>query len=145
MLPRFQHILVPVDLTPKNRAALDIAFELAVENKARVSLLHVTETIDPHGQEPDEETRVFYEKLQARVMTEIEALAQRFSDARVDVETKVRLGKPLHDIVLFAQTHGVDLIIMSSHPVDVEDLLQSWGTLSYKVSVACSCPILLVK
>ena len=55
MIPRFKHILVPVYLTPKNRAALEIAFELAVENKARVSLLHVTEKIELPGEEPDDE------------------------------------------------------------------------------------------
>ena len=29
MLPRFQHIIVPLDFTSKNQAALDIAFELS--------------------------------------------------------------------------------------------------------------------
>jgi len=29
MIPRFNHILVPVDLNPKNKSALEIAFELA--------------------------------------------------------------------------------------------------------------------
>lgn len=145
MLPRFQHILIPVDLTPKNLSALDIAFELAADNKARVSLLHVTQTIDPIDQKPDDETSAFYDKIRQRVMTELESLSQRFSDAKLDVETKFQLGKPLHAIVQFAETHNVDLIIMSSHPVDKNDVIQSWGTLSYKVSVACTCPILLVK
>ncbi len=145
MLPRFQHILVPIDLTPKNRSALDIAFELATENKARVSLLHVTETIDTADQHPDDETLAFYDRVQQRVRNDLESLSQRFADAGVTVEVKVPLGKPLKEIVSFAATHEVDLIVMSSHPVDKEDLLQSWGTLSYKVSVACQCPILLVK
>ena len=30
MLPRFQHILVPVDFTEKNLTALDLVFDLAV-------------------------------------------------------------------------------------------------------------------
>ena len=29
MLPRFQHILVPVDFTEKNLTALDLVFDLA--------------------------------------------------------------------------------------------------------------------
>jgi nucleotide-binding universal stress UspA family protein len=145
MLPRFQHILVPVDLTPKNRAALDIAFELAAENKARVSLLHVTQTIDPSGQVPDDDTRQFYDRIQQRVLTELESLSQRFSAANLSVEIKIHLGQPLRDIVVFSESHNVDLIIMSSHPVDKDDFVRSWGTLSYKVSVACQCPILLVK
>ena len=145
MLPRFQHILVPVDLTPKNRAALDIAFELAAENKARVSLLHVTQTIDPGGQVPDDDTQQFYDRVRRRVLTELESLSQRFSEANLSVEIKFHLGQPLRDIVRFSESHNVDLIIMSSHPVDKDDFVRSWGTLSYKVSVACQCPILLVK
>ncbi|MFY9255922.1 MAG: universal stress protein [Fuerstiella sp.] len=145
MIPRFKHILVPVDLTPKNRAALEIAFELAVENKARVSLLHVTEKIELPGEEPDDESRVFYEKIRLRFMTELETMSQRFAEARVEVETKVHLGKPLQEIVEFSTTHKVDLIIMSSHAIQPNDGVQSWGTLSYKVSIACPCPILLVK
>ena len=145
MNPRFKHILIPVDLTPRNKPALEIAFEMAVENKARVSLLHVTEKIELAGEQPDTETAAFYERLRVRYMTELKAMSQRFSQVGLKVETKVLLGKPLHDIVDFSRTHNVDLIIMSSHPIEPHDPLRSWGTLSYKVSVACSCPILLVK
>ena len=145
MIPRFKHLLVPVDLTPRNKQALEIAFEMAVENKARVSLLHVTEKIELADEQPDVETAAFYERLRIRYMTELESMSQRFSDVGIDVETKVLLGKPLQDIVEFSRTHDVDLIIMSSHPIEPDNPLRSWGTLSYKVSVACSCPILLVK
>ena len=145
MLPRFQHILAPVDLTSRSLSALDIAFELAAENKARVSLLHVTQKIDAGDHEPDDEMEGFYDRINNRVMTELESLSQRFSSAGIDVEAKVHVGHPLRDIVHFSETHNVDLIIMSSHPIDKDDLLHSWGTLSYKVSVACQCPILLVK
>jgi hypothetical protein len=34
---------------------------------------------------------------------------------------------------------------MTSHTVDSERLSETWATLSYKVSVICRCPILLVK
>ena len=50
MVPRFHHILVPLDLTSKNDAALNIAFEVAVQNKAAVSLLHVVQKIEKRGQ-----------------------------------------------------------------------------------------------
>lgn len=145
MIPRFKHVLVPLDLAPRNKAALEIAFEVALENKAKVSLLHVTERIEFPGEEPDKEMLAFYENIRQRYMAELESISQRFSDAGVDVETKVHLGKPLKKIVDFSMTHDVDLIIMSSHPIQSDDPLRSWGTLSYKVSIACECPILLVK
>ena len=74
MIPRFKHILIPVDLTPKNMSAL----EIAVENRDRVSLLHVTEKIELADEQPDAETAAFYEKLRLRFMTELEAMSQRF-------------------------------------------------------------------
>lgn len=145
MLPRFNHILVPVDISPRNQTALDIAFELAVENKARVSLLHVIQTIDHVSESPDEETKRFYERLHERIESDLDGLLQRFRDAGVEIEGKVRVGDRLKDIVAFAEQHSVDLIIMSSHRVDPTNPVTSWGTLSYKVSVLCDCPILLVK
>lgn len=145
MLPRFHHILVPVDISPQNKTSLDIAFELAVENKAGVTLLHVIQTIDPVGTEPDAEAQLFYERLSSRVAADLEGLVQRFRDAGVDVQGKVRIGDRLNEIVLFAAEHNVDLIVMSSHRVDPKNPVASWGTLSYKVSVVCECPILLVK
>ena len=145
MLPRFHHILVPVDAVPKNSAAVDIAFELAVENKASVSLLHVIQAISTNGEPADQETQQFYNQIEQRVSTDMERIAQRFKDARIDIEHKVRVGDRLRDIVEFSNTHKVDLIVMSSHRVDPTNLQETWGTLSYQVSVVCECPILLVK
>ena len=42
----FRNILVPVDFTLKNEPALDTALELARGKDARVTLLHVIETIE---------------------------------------------------------------------------------------------------
>ncbi len=145
MLPRFHHILIPIDSTVKNSAALDIAFELAVQNKATTSLLHVVQAIDSGGDSPDEETTEFYEHIRERAASELERMSQRFLDADVPCEVKVRIGDRLQEIVEFAGHHAVDLIVMSSHRIDPNHLAETWGTLSYKVSVICECPILLVK
>jgi universal stress protein A len=145
MLPRFHHILVPLDLTAKNNAAVEIAFELAVQNKASISLLHVVQVIDSDVGPPDEETTEFYDRVRQRTESELEHLSQRFLEADLPCEVKVRIGDRLQDIVDFANQHRVDLIVMSSHRIDPSRLAETWGTLSYKVSVICDCPILLVK
>ncbi|MEZ6132465.1 MAG: universal stress protein [Planctomycetaceae bacterium] len=145
MLPRFHHILIPVDAVPKDNAAIDIAFELAVENKARVSLLHVIQTISTGEDSPDHETQQFYDRVQQRLEVDMERLSQRFADAKLAVDARIRVGDRLEEIVGFAEPHGVDLIVMSSHRIDPNRLAETWGTLSYKVSVLCECPILLVK
>jgi nucleotide-binding universal stress UspA family protein len=145
MVPRFHHILVPLDLTSKNDAALNIAFELAVQNKAAVSLLHVVQKIETGGELPDDETSEFYNQLRQRAASELERFSQRFLDAETACEVKIRLGDRLKEITDFADQHRVDLIVMTSHTVDSERLSETWATLSYKVSVICRCPILLVK
>lgn len=141
MLPRFHHLLVPLDFTEKNAAALEIAFEIAAHNQARVTLLHVVEEIA----EEDEEMRNFVERLRVRATTELERISQRFADAKLEVEAKVRVGHRLQEIIRDATERHADLIVMSSHRVDPGDPFKSWNTLSYQVSVACQSPILLVK
>lgn len=141
MLPRFQHLLVPVDFTEKTRTALDIAFEIAVQNKARVTLLHVVEAIE--GDDP--ELRTFIDRLKQRAESDLAVRVQRFIDAGVTADCKVRYGRRLQEIVQDVRDRKIDLIVMSSHPIDSADPLRSWGTISYQVSVLCDCPILLVK
>ncbi|MGE5192000.1 MAG: universal stress protein [Deltaproteobacteria bacterium] len=142
MLPRFKHILVPVDFTEKNLPALDIVFELAVANHARVTLLHVIETMEI---EADPELEQFYARLQARADSELERMAQRFIAANVAVDRKIRFGKRLNEIVRDSVERQADLIVMSSHKPDLQKPTQTWATLSYQVSVLCPCPVLLVK
>lgn len=142
MLPRFQHILVPVDFTEKNLSALDISFELAVANRARVTLLHVIETVQI---ETDAELEQFYARLEARADSELERMSQRFVAAGLMVDRKIRFGQRLHEIVSDSVDRKADLIVMSSHKPDLKKPLQTWATLSYGVSVLCQCPVLLVK
>ena len=142
MLPRFQHILVPVDFTEKNMPALDVAFELAVANRARVTLLHVIETMDV---ESDAELEQFYKCLQTRADSELERIAQRFVGGNIAVDRKIRFGKRLNEIVRDSVDRKADLIVMSSHRPDLQKPAQTWATLSYQVSVLCPCPVLLVK
>jgi universal stress protein A len=142
MIPRFRHLLIPLDFTEKNLTALNIAFDLAAMNHALVTLLHVVEEI--HG-EQDTEVQQFYDRLRNRAEAELETLSQRFDEAGIIVERKVRVGKRLKEIVAVSIEHNIDLIVMSSHKPDLANLTETWNTLSYQVSVLCLCPVLLVK
>ncbi|MFG0332577.1 MAG: universal stress protein [Maioricimonas sp. JB049] len=143
MLPRFRHILIPVDFTEKNRAALEIAFEMSAHNRARVTLLHVIETLD--AIEDDDDVQDLYDRLADRASSELESLVQRFSDSGQEAEYKVRYGKRVLEIVNYAADRDVDLVVMSSHPIDRQHPVQSIATVSYQVSLLCECPVLLVK
>lgn len=142
MLPRFQHILIPLDFTEKNRAALDIAFEMAVANQAHVTLLHVIELIDLPG---DDDVREFTERLRKRADRELELKAQRFADAKLAVDWKIRFGNRVQEISSYESDTDFDLIVLSSHRIDAEHPARSLATLSYQVAVLSTCPVLLVK
>ncbi len=145
MLPRFKNVLVPVDFAEKNWAALDVAFEVAVNNKAAVTLLHVIETIDEGELDADPDVTEFYRRLKQRAARELETMGQRFIESGVEVHEKIRFGKRAPEIVKFAEDHSTDLIVMSSHPLNEANPSATVVTLSYQVSLLCSCPILLVK
>ncbi len=140
--PIFQHILIPLDFTAKNRAAAEMALQLAVQNHARVTLLHVVEAID---YAEDEETARFYDSLTREAVRRLSEFAEPFLEAGVPVREEVILDKRGPGIVAFAAENDVDLIVLSSHRVDWKEAPKSWATLSYQVAVLCPCPVLLVK
>ena len=142
MLSRFRHVLIPLDFSEKNQAALDVAFEIAVTNEARVTLLHVVETIDLPD---DPEVEQFVDHLKERADRELEFRAQRFLDANLPTEWKIRLGNRAREIVAYESEHDIDLIVLSSHPINPDDPRGSLATLSYQVALLARCPVLLVK
>ncbi len=145
MLPRFRHLLVPLDFTPRNQPALEVAFEIAAREPAAVTLLHVIETIHGGAESPDPELQSFYERLEQRADSELDARARRFAEAGIRVTQRIRYGHRAVEIVRFAAEHAVDLIIMTSHALDREHTAASLATISYQVSVLCHCPIMLLK
>lgn len=142
MLTQFRHILIPLDFTPKNQAALAIALELANQNDASVTFVHVIEMIE---KVEDPELTAFYTRLASRAEAELAARAQEFQRAGISVDRKILYGKRLAEIVREAHDRKADLIVVSSHKVDPASPAQSLGTLSYQISILCDCPVLLVK
>ncbi len=138
----FSHILVPVDFTEKNNAALRTAKKLAHQNQARVTLLHVIETIE---YVVDEEVADFYDKLKATSKTKLQFLADLFTAENMHVQYKIVVGKRARGIVSFAMQNNVDLVVLSSHKVELSEVPKGLGTLSHHVSLLCQCPVLLVR
>ena len=138
----FKHLLVPLDFTRKNNAALRVALNLARQNSARVTLLHVIETID---YAVDEEIAEFYETLKTRAEANLADCAERFKEAKVPVTQKIVMGKTARGIVSYALRRGIDLVVLSSHKVKLNQAPKGWATLSYQVSLLCQCPVMLVK
>jgi nucleotide-binding universal stress UspA family protein len=138
----YRKILVPVDLTDRHTKALDSAGHLARQAGGEVTVLHVIEPI--HGASRDEEAE-FYDRLERTAQAHLERQAEHLAAQQVPAQTAVVYGPRGTGVVRFAHEQQFDLIVLMSHPIDVTQPGQGWGTLSYFIGVAARCPVLLVK
>lgn len=138
----FKNILVPTDFLDDNQHALEIAVRLCSMDDGKISLLHVIEVIQNTTFEEFED---FYSSLEKRSFKGLNDIIHRLDISQAEVEPQVVYGNRTQEIVRYAEENNVDLIIMKSHKVDLEEPIQGWGTISYKVSILARCPVLLVK
>lgn len=138
----FERILVPTDLTERSFKALEVALKIARHDEATVTLLHVVEMIMDTD---TEDFRDFYEKLGRRANRLMDEAVTRFKKSPLPIDKQVMFGQRVKDIVSFAHSRDIDLIILMSHKIDSADSSRGWGTISYKVSILSHCPVMLVK
>jgi nucleotide-binding universal stress UspA family protein len=138
----FHRIMVPVDLTNRNIPALEIAMKIALQNRASVTLLHVVETLEASS---FDEFNKFYQKLEKLARDKLDRLAEEFVEKGVVVHQEVIYGKRAEQIVKHGMEHQIDLIVLTSHKIDLNNPTQGWGSISYKVGILSQCPVLLVK
>jgi nucleotide-binding universal stress UspA family protein len=137
----FRRILVPVDFTPRSLRAVRAAAKVAATTGAKTMLLHVIERIDD-GESGAFES--FYRKLESAAREKMKALLAPFGEL-LPVRAEILYGKPVGEILRFAQANRIDLIVMSSHKLPLRHSGESWGTVSYKIGILSRCPVLLVK
>jgi universal stress protein A len=138
----FKKILVPVDLSDTHQQAVEIAAQMAGESAGEVVLLHVVEVIPGLwvGEERD-----FYDRLESAARDHLARLGRQLEEAHVPRREEVIFGNRAEEIVRYAMEMGVDLIVLSSHRIDLKNPGAGWGTLSYKIGILSQCPVLLVK
>jgi nucleotide-binding universal stress UspA family protein len=112
------------------------------ELNQRITLLHVIETI---ADDDTEEFERFYSTLTRRSENKMRELGAEYDATQANIETKVLLGSRVGEILSFAQEQGVDLILLNSHRIDLENPTEGWGTISHKVGILAPCPVMLVK
>jgi len=142
MTAPFTNILVPLDFTDKNARAVELAQALAAQGRALVTLLHVIETI---GDMADEETTEFYDQLEQSASAKLQATAEPLAAAGLDVQQEIVFGRRGPEIVRYQVERDVDLVVLSSHKVDLSGPTGELATLSHQVSILCQCPVLLAR
>jgi nucleotide-binding universal stress UspA family protein len=137
----FRRILVPVDFTPRSLRAVRAGAKVAATTQAETTLLHVIERIEDESPAME----AFYRKLERAAREKMKAYLAPFAGKRRAVRAEIVYGKPVAEILRFAQANRTDLIVMSSHKLPLRHSGESWGTVSYKVGILSRCPVLLVK
>ena len=135
----YNTILVPLEVSPTDRAIVEHVKDLAKIMGSRVVLLHVATGVPAQWSGPDaagqevEEDRAFLEKIRA----EFEALG-------ITAEAELAYGVPAKEIIKWVQEHECDLIAMSTHGHHfVGDLL--FGVTACPVRHGVNVPVLLLK
>jgi nucleotide-binding universal stress UspA family protein len=138
----FRRILIPTDLTDRTARAVEVAAAIATGDQPQISLLHVIETIA--GIEP-EELSSFYQKLEERARKKLHDIVAGTPGIRGRVDIAIVYGRRAEEILRFARSNAVDLIVLPSHPVDPSQPYSGVGTMSYKLAILATCSVLLVK
>lgn len=137
----FRRILLPVDFTDKNTAAVQVATEL-IEEDGHAILLHVIETIADAAFEDLED---FYRRLEDKARVNMQPLVEALDAQGVTNRQEILYGKRTREIVTFAEQHEIDLILLTSTPVDPQNPGAVWGSISNQVALLARCPVLLIK
>ena len=139
----FQHLLVPLDGSEYAERALTYAEKLAERFGSRLSLLSVllrpVSPGAPRISRLDEQSR---ERLKGQL--EGTAAEVRERSGLQAVQTDVCFGEPAEQIMEFAQSHGVDLIVMSTHGLGATGRY-ALGSVALKVLMTAPCPVFMVR
>jgi nucleotide-binding universal stress UspA family protein len=138
----FKKILLPLDLTDKHQAALNVAVDLARQSKGRIVLLHVIEQIS--GVSVNEEAE-FFDRLERSARAHLERFGSGLSRRRISWTGEVRTGNRAAEVAQYATETRADLIVLTAPQINPSDPTAGWGSLSYKVGILARCPVLLVK
>jgi nucleotide-binding universal stress UspA family protein len=91
------------------------------------------------------EDREFYTRRDQTARDHLARLSHDVAERGVPRREEVVFGHRAPEIVRYAGEIGADLLVLTSHRIDLENPSAGWGTVSYKVGILAQCPILLVK
>ena len=144
---RLNKILVPVDFSESSRMALDWAMLLADKLRAKVILLHameisaaIAESAEPYFHLDDDVVK----RVKMGAARRLQAFAQKYDEKKILVAPCITEGKPFLEIIKFAKSYNVDLIVMGTHG-HMGDSHILIGSAAEKVVRKAPCPVLTVK
>jgi len=140
--PRF---LVPLDFSESANLALDYAITLAGKLGARLTLLHVIQSLPLGGVDMGVTVPLAYlQDLEAEIRRSLASCLERVTAAGLEGDMVMVHGVPFHEIIEMAKTQQVDLIVMGTHSrTGLQHILL--GSVAEKVVRLAPCPVLVAR
>jgi nucleotide-binding universal stress UspA family protein len=141
-----RRILFPTDFSEHADYAWPFALRFAQEFGAEVHLLHVVahppRLTEAYALNFDPEK--FAQVLTTEAYTALERLVRAATDCKVESRPAVRIGVDFHEIIDYARTCQIDLIVMATHGrTGLAHALV--GSVAEKVVRKAPCPVLTIK
>lgn len=141
----YKRILVAVDFSDINRLAIERASLLAQNDDCVLIMLHVIEhfplddgplsSVFKYNAAPTDD-------LSKHVRTKLDGLKQTLDHSNVKTEFRITSKSARHEILRFANTHEIDLIVVAPHGQGVIGTLGSTAT---GILNNASCDVLAVR
>lgn len=136
----FQTILCPLDFEPNSIAALELATQIAKQNRATLHLVHIF--LVPLDTPPGVMTP--FDRLKRTAEAKLKKIAAEKLVGKVAHRIHLKIGVPDHDVVRAADEVNADLIVMATHGRrGFKHFLL--GSVSEQVVRNANCPVLTVR
>ena len=133
---KLSKILCPIDLSEND--GIDFASRLAKSSGADLHFLYVEENVAPYG-------IGLYGHLPVPLHHDLQAINSiRPTVEGIRFQRHVLLGTPANEILRFAKTHGVDVIVMGTHGRTGASRLLI-GSVAERVVRDATCAVMTIK
>lgn len=135
----FSRVLIPTDGTPVSRGAVQRGVELAATHDAEVHALYVVETELSMGHVDFE-----VERQEETGETAVEAVAQRAQTVDVPTTRAFRYGRTHEEILDYASTHEIDIVVMGTHGRSGFARIKAAGSVAERVVRDAPVPVMVI-
>jgi nucleotide-binding universal stress UspA family protein len=137
----YTRVLCPVDFSDSSNAALRLAFSLAKESDAAVTILHVVDTADSELLMQRFDSSQYQQAVGEKVSRQLEALVPDEVRLWCRPSVQVAFGKPYREILRVAASEPADLIVIGvrgRNPLD----LAVFGSTTNQIVRRATSPVL---
>ena len=141
-----RRILFPTDFSEHADHAWPFALYFAQEFGAEIHLLHVVTPPPPlvEGYSANYDPAQITSAFAAEATASMDRLLQAAQGRSLTFQREIRVGVDFHEIINYARTHQIDLIVMATHGrTGLAHALV--GSVAEKVVRKAPCPVLTIK